>query len=144
MREFRTAWVRGSGLLALAAAALAVGCKGEDPLPPVAGTVTVNSRPVPSGTVTFYPDASKGNASPHLPTGIIEPDGRFEICLPEDKKGAPPGWYRVVVFAANDPQPGKPTKFFVSKKYTDRGTTPLSVEVVANPEPGRYDFKLDK
>ncbi|WP_439631983.1 hypothetical protein [Gemmata sp.] len=131
-------------LLALAAAALAAGCKGEEPLPPVAGTVTVDGRPVPRGTVTFYPDASKGNASPHLPTGILEPDGRFEICLPEDKKGAPPGWYRVVVFAANDPQPGKPVKFFVNKKYTDRGSTPLSVEVVANPEPGRYELKLEK
>lgn len=144
MRTFGTARVRGSGLLALAAAALSVGCKGEGPLPPVAGTVTVGGRPVPSGTVTFYPDASRGNATPHLPTGIIEAGGRFEVRLPQDRKGAPPGWYRVVVFAANDPQPGRPLTFFVNKRYTDPGSTPLSAEVVANPEPGRYDFALDK
>lgn len=143
MRAFRRGWVRLQVLVALATAA-AAGCKGEEPVPAVAGTVTVNGRPVPGGTVTFYPDAAKGNASPHLPTGVIEADGRFEVCLPEARKGAPPGWYRVVVFAADDPQPGKPVRFFVHKKYTDRGTTPLSVEVVANPEPGRYDLKLDK
>jgi hypothetical protein len=32
----------------------------------------------------------------------------------------------------------------VNDKYKDAATTPLSVEVKDNPDPGAYDFKLSK
>ncbi len=119
------------------------GCGGsEAKLAPVKGTLTADGAAVPSGNVTFYPDAAKGNATKHQPAGLLA-DGKFEVFLPGGQKGAPPGWYKVVVYAVDDPQPGKPNRYFTHKKYADPGTTPLAVEVVENPEPGRYDFKLD-
>jgi hypothetical protein len=130
--------------LAACLLAAAVGCGGEPPLPAVSGVATVDGNPLPSGTVTFYPDAAKGNTTPHQPTGIVEAGGKYELYVPDGKKGAPAGWYKVVVFAADDPQPNKPVKFFTSRTYTDVKTTPLSVEVVATPEAGRYDLKLKK
>jgi hypothetical protein len=141
----RTARSRALVVLIVGIAALAVGCTGaSEKLAPVAGVVTVNSQPVPNGNLTFYPDASKGNASQHQPTGVIGEDGHYEVFVPGGKKGAPPGWYKVTVYAVDDPQPGKPNKYFVHKKYTDIATTPLLIEVVENPAPGRYDLKLDK
>jgi hypothetical protein len=140
----RSARGRSLAVLVLALAALA-GCSGErEKLAPVSGLVTVGGQPVPSGTLTFYPDASKGNTTQHQPTGVLGADGRFEVFVPGGKKGAPPGWYKVVVYAVDDPQPGKPNKYFVHKKYTEQGTTPLLIEVIDNPEPGRYDLKLEK
>lgn len=131
-------------VLVIALAALA-GCGGEsEKLVPVSGSITVDGKAVPNGTVTLYPESSKGNASQHQPTGVIDTEGRFEMYLPGGKKGVPPGWYKVVVYAVDNPQPGKPNKYWVNKKYTDRASTPLLVEAVENPEPGRYALKLDK
>ncbi len=140
MSGFRTAAALVVGVVALAA-----GCAGEvEQLAPVSGAVTVNGQPVPSGNVTFYPDSSKGNASQHQPTGRLDATGKFELFVPGGKKGAPAGWYKVVVYAVDDPQPGKPNKYFVNKQYTSPTSTPVSVEVVANPDPGRYEWKLTK
>jgi len=137
--------LRGPALVALfLGTVVAAGCSKNDgeKLAPVGGTITVDGKAVPSGNVTFYPDASKGNASTHQPNGSIEPDGRYELFVPAARKGAPPGWYKVVVYAVDDPQPGKPNKYYANKEYADVNTTPLRVEVVENPEPGRYDLKL--
>lgn len=109
-----------------------------------AGTLTVRGKPVPNGTVTFYPHAAKGNATRHQPCGVVAADGRFELFAPGGRKGAPPGWHKVVVYAVDDPRPGKPNRYWVGTKYADPGSTPLSVEVVATPEPGRYDRQLDR
>jgi hypothetical protein len=139
MARTRTLAALAIGLVALAS------CNGErEKLAPVSGVVTAGGNPVPSGNVTLYPDASKGNATPHQPTGTLGTDGRFELFVPGGRKGAPPGWYKVVVYAVDDPQPGKPNKYFTHKKYADVATTPLQVEVTENPEPGRYDWKLEK
>lgn len=131
-------------IVAIGFIAFAAGCSSEgEKLAPVAGAITANGKAVPSGTLTFYPDSTKGNASKHQPNGVITADGRFEMFLTGNKKGAPPGWYKVVVYAVDDPQPGKPNKYFVSKKYSNIASTPLQFEVIDNPEPGRYDLKLD-
>ena len=123
-----------------------VGC-GQTPtetLLPVKGRVTVDNAPVNQGNVTFYPDRSKGKGTLHQPMGILDAAGDYELFVPGGKKGAPPGWYKVVVYAVDDPQPGKPNKYLVNKSYTDVDTTTLRIEVSANPEPGRYDFKLTR
>src|SRR5262245_39090601 len=134
---------RALAALVIGAAVVAAGCQNDrDKLPAVSGTITVDGKAVPSGNVTFYPDASKGNSSTHQPNGTIEADGRYELYVPGGKKGAPTGWYKVVVYAVDDPQPGKPNKYFANKEYADVNTTTLKIEVVENPEPGRYDLKL--
>lgn len=141
----RTARARFLVALVIALATFVTGCGSEgEKLAPVSGVVTVGDKAVPNGTLTFYPDASKGNTTQHQPTGVIGTDGRYEVFVPGGKKGAPPGWYKVVVYAVDDPQPGKPNKYFVNKKYTDQATTTVLIEVVNNPEPGRYDLKLNK
>jgi len=145
MQGHRTVRARTLAVLVTALLALAAGCGAEgEKLAPVSGVVTAGGQRVPSGTLTFYPEGSKGNTTQHQPTGVLSADGHFEVFVPGNKKGAPPGWYKVVVYAVDDPQPGKPNKYFVHKKYTDRATTPLLIEVVANPEPGRYDLMLEK
>lgn len=125
---------------------LAAGCSGGtgEVLLPVEGRAFVGDKPLKSGTVSFRPDATKGNTSQHQPNGTIDSTGRYELYVPPARKGAPPGWYKVVVTALDDPQPGKPLKSFIDLKYADEARTPRRVEVVADAEPGRYDLKLTR
>jgi hypothetical protein len=136
--------MRTIGAWVLAFALAALGCSGPATLPAVAGVVTVDGRPLETGTVTLYPDAARGNTSTHRPIGLIEAGGRYTLFVTGGQPGAPAGWYKVVVYAVDDPQPGKPNKFFTHKDYADITTTTLAVEVVPSPEPGRYDLKLKK
>jgi hypothetical protein len=132
----------------------ALGCgdsSGVGPTFPVAGKVTLNDAPVTAKTtiVLFKPDASKGNASPFQPTGTVDADGVYTLKT-EGKKGAPPGWYKVVVTARedsptvhpNNPKDHPASKSLVPAKYGDATTSPFSVEVVEKPQPGAYDLKL--
>lgn len=137
--------------LAVLTAAVLAGCGGTDSerFVPVAGRVTLDGKGLPLGSVTFKPDASRGNKSLHNPVADIAPDGNFELYT-TGKKGAPLGWYKVLVFAdANmlaargGAHPATP-KWMVNEKYIDEKTTDLSVEVVESPAPGRYDFKVSK
>ncbi|MCI0464172.1 MAG: hypothetical protein L0Z62_45135 [Gemmataceae bacterium] len=138
-------WYLGALLTGGVVLALA-GCNagGGEGLAPVVGKVTVDGKPLTTGSVSLRPDGSKGNKSQHQPTGAIDPQGNFEVLVPPARKGAPLGWYKVVVTALDDPQPGKPLKSFIDMKYADENNTPLKVEVIASPEPGRYDFKLTR
>ena len=124
------------GLLTLA------GCGGQFKLVPVAGAVTVNGEPLNQFRVSFVPDTAKGNTTPVSCLGRIQ-GGRFELQTMAVKAsdggaGAPLGWYKVVLVTG---LPGDPEPNF-DAKFADVNTTPLSVEVVENPEPGRYDLKL--
>jgi hypothetical protein len=125
---------------------LLAGCNGDsgEKVYPVKGKLTVDDKPVPTGNVTFYPDAQKDNKSPHLPTGVIDAQGNYELFVPGGRKGAPLGWYKVVIYSVDDPQPMKPNKYFVNADYASVETTPVRVEVIADPEAGRYDLKLKK
>src|SRR5262249_6826307 len=136
----RPAWsvLCSCGLLTLA------GCGGLK-LVPVFGKVTQARQPLTGGALSFVPDASKGNHDSLSCMGRIGSDGRYELTTngvtkSETGKGAPPGWYKVMLLTT---LPGAPD-ITVNPKYTDPTKTPLSIEVVNNPEPGRYDLKLDK
>lgn len=139
---------RRTRLLGVALALLTGGC-GEGPrFEPVRGRVIVAGKPLTAGSVSFRPDVARGNTSQHHPTGAIDADGNFELYT-AGKKGAPPGWYKVLVFADANASSGRavhpsPPKWLTSAKYTDVATTDLAVEVVVNPEPDRYDLKLDR
>jgi hypothetical protein len=114
-------------------------------LVPVSGTVTQAGKPLTGGAVSFVPDASKGNNARLSCLGRIGPNGRYELLTngvtkSETGKGAPIGWYKVALITT---LPGA-AEITVNPIYTDPETTPLLIEVVANPEAGRYDLKLDK
>ena len=92
-------------LLALGVLAAACGCSRQgEKLVPVAGKVTVNGKPLAAGAVSFRPDAERGNTSLHHPTGVIA-DGRFELFTLR-QRGAPPGWYKVLVLADENQKGG--------------------------------------
>jgi hypothetical protein len=126
------------GLLALA------GCGGLK-LVPVSGKVMLGDKPLKGGGVSFIPDASKGNTARVSCTGRIDSQGHYQLATSavrgsDSGKGAPLGWYKVTLLTT---LPGSP-EISVNSKYLDPETTPLSVEVVADPSPGAYDLKLTK
>jgi hypothetical protein len=146
-RPFREHW-----LAALGGALLwAVGGCGDtgEKFFPVAGKVTLANKPLPVGAVSFRPDAARGNHSKHIPTGAITAAGEYEL-ITIQRKGAPAGWYKVLVFAdANSLKPGTsahplPPVWLMNIKYTEEKTTDLFVEVVEHPGPGSYDLRLSK
>jgi hypothetical protein len=122
------------------------GCGGP-PLIPVSGKVLLDGQALTSGSVTFKPDESKGNTSKVEPIGKIAEDGTYTLET-NGKPGAPPGAYKVLVFAQGPPvnpkDPYSLTKQIINKKYVQEATTDLSVTVVANAAPDAYDLKVTK
>ncbi len=148
---------RGLFTAALVIALLAVGCGGGDSglgkILAVSGKVTLDDRPLTaeSTMVLFKPDAAKGNTSPFEPAGTVDPRGSYTL-VTKGRKGAPPGWYRVVV-TATEPGNDKPKgprhrrpvpRSLLPSKYGQASTTDLVIEVVENPRPGAYDLKLNR
>lgn len=126
--------------------AFVAGCGGEPAveLPAVEGIVTLDDRPLPRGTVSLRPDGE--NPTEHHPTGMIGPDGRYTIYT-AGEPGAPVGRYRVLVFANEevlDDRSAHPSlpKSIVPARYRAVGDTPLEIEVLDQPQPGRYDLRL--
>jgi hypothetical protein len=138
----------------------AAGCGGDSGVGhvlAVSGHVFVDSQPLRGmhGTVTFVPDLDKGNSTTVTPTGTLDDDGNYTLYYAQGKKGAPPGWYKVQVTAAQlgpgaqMPRPkgvpgGPKVQPTINSKFTNAKTSGLKVEVVENPEPGAYDLKLTK
>jgi hypothetical protein len=118
---------------------------------PVAGKVTLDDTPLtaPSTVLLFKPDASRGNTSLWEPTGTVDDQGNY-VLFTNGKKGAPPGWYKVLVTASavqTDGSSGSPHKrpvprSLVPARYGQAATTPVTIEVVEAPTPEAYDLKL--
>jgi hypothetical protein len=94
--------------------------------------------------VYFTPDPEKGNTARVICIGPVDAQGHYElqttgVTPTETGKGAPPGWYKVTVRHKGGPGELRPP---VKNDYLDENKTPLSVEVVVKPAPGRYDFNL--
>jgi hypothetical protein len=132
---------------------LMVGCgddSGVGKTYPVEGKVTVDGVPlaVESTTILFKPDAARGNTSTFEPVGTVDDAGNY-LMETRGKRGAPPGWYKVIVTALAD-TPKHPrtaarrpvAQSLVSPRYGQAQTTDLSVEVVEKPAPGAYDLRL--
>jgi hypothetical protein len=66
----------GIGLLAVVAMVAGCGRPSGPSRYDVSGTVTFRGQPVPSGSIAFEPDASRGNSGPVSVMSII--DGRFD------------------------------------------------------------------
>jgi hypothetical protein len=122
------------------------GCGKSGPvLHEVQGTVKFGSQPLTTGTVSLR--AERDNTTRHQPTGLIDEQGRYRIYT-TGQPGAPPGWYRVVVFAteplvdSGKVSPGLP-KSIIPVRYNNVSTSPFSFEVKASPAAGEYDLQLD-
>ncbi|QDT81695.1 hypothetical protein [Gimesia maris] len=113
-------------------------------LVPVSGMVRVNGEPLPKVGISFRPDAEQGNTAPYQPGGAADDTGKYEL-IAAAKNGAPPGWYKVVVFPYTPPPGGGAPKVKLptfDKKYSDPATTELRIEVKADAPPGAYDLEL--
>src|SRR5262249_46340115 len=126
--------------------ATVAGCgKESSKLVPVEGKVTLAKKPVPTGTVIFYPDAARGNDSREEPRGAIDAEGNYKLQT-GITEGVLPGWYKVAVTAADQLDPSNPyfTKWLVPQKYIDPRTSKLAIHVVEKPAPGAYDLNLER
>jgi hypothetical protein len=130
----------------------ATGCAdGVGKTYPVSGKVTINGVPLKgkSATVMFVPDRAKGNATQFEPGGTIDSSGHYTLYT-KSQRGAPPGWYRVVVSGVSEEPPEatvpltkRPApKSIVPPRYGQSSTTTLEIEVVASPAAGAYDLDL--
>jgi len=115
---------------------------------PVIGKVKFNDgKPLPRGTVIFAPDGAKGNTSLHEPRGPIDAKGNYKLMTTAKLEGASPGWYVVTVISQ---EPYDETKsswdppWLINRKYGNRQTSGLAVEVVEKADEGRYDFQVSK
>ncbi|OAI39804.1 hypothetical protein AYO40_05445 [Planctomycetaceae bacterium SCGC AG-212-D15] len=135
-------------VLCWVAALVLVGCNsdpsGVGKTVPVHGKVTVDGKPLTTGTVAFQPDKRKGNLIPHVPGAEIDAEGNYKL-ITATKPGAPLGWYKVVVVSTEPPNPQDPfasRKSHIDMKYGTAEKTVLEIEVVEQPEPGAYDLSL--
>jgi hypothetical protein len=130
-------------VVALCLAAL-TGCGGTKPLPrfAVEGTVTLDGKPLPDGTIQFLPAADTDGGM----VGAKIAGGRFATPA---VRGAAPGKYRVEIAASRptgrkvpDPRREEPLDEFVQylpERYNAQST--LTAEVTAEG-PNRFEFAL--
>jgi hypothetical protein len=129
---------------------LLAGCGSgiSERLYPVSGRVTFDGKALSAGSISFRPDAEKGNETLHHPTSAIDRTGRYEL-FTAGRPGAPAGAYKVVVFANEDQDdakavhPGMP-KSIIPTHYNDPSTTPISLKVTKDAQGGAYDLQLKK
>jgi hypothetical protein len=163
MHHLRSSIRLGLALGVCAAVWMVAGC-GKPPLKlaPVTGKIMINGKPLTFGSVQFRADVSHGNRSMEVPTGQVQPDGSFELTT-GTRKGAPLGWWKVLVIADNfqvwdpplwayhppdvtpPPKPDKwePPRSLVHDRYLRVQDTDLTVEVVEHPAEGAYVLKLN-
>jgi hypothetical protein len=105
----------------------------------VGGKVTVDGKPLISNacTIMFAPD--KDNPLQKIPSAPLDENGVYHVTT-GGSDGVPPGWYKVYVAFDARQSKGKPPPF--NARYLDAAKSPLTIEVVANPQPGAYDLKL--
>lgn len=121
-----------------------IGCGGGPHLVPVRGKITVNGKPLTTGTLVLKPDRDKGNTSPFESAATINADGTYQVYT-NYKAGAPVGAYKVGVQAEVAINPGVeyPTyRSLIHKRYNDAATSGLTLNVVESPAPDAYDLKL--
>jgi hypothetical protein len=121
---------------------------------PVRGRVMIGDVPLHHGIVTFQPDASRGNNSPHQPSAAIDANGYYDL-FTVGKSAAPLGFYKITVAAyetdadiakraASPGEAGRKVQRLIDSKYENPATTPLVIEVIENAPPGTYDLKLTR
>ncbi len=143
-----------SAVTALALALLVFGCgdsSGVGKTFPVTGKITLDDELVTSSNtvVLFKPDAKRGNTSPFEPAGTVDSQGNYTLAT-KGKSGAPPGWYKVTITAAEPrgaeekgPKNHRPgPRSLLPARYGQAATTPVAIEVVESPASGAYDLKL--
>ena len=87
-------------IFTVAALALPVahgGCGNPPGLYPVSGTVLHKGEPAAGAVVYFHHEGPSAAASPTIPFGIVNDDGRYSVVCDSQGDGCPPGKYAVLV-----------------------------------------------
>jgi len=139
-------------LFALAALFFSLGCQSSDrvDLASVAGTVTLDGRPVEQGTIMFEKTGARSA------TGQIKEGKIVDVTTYDVNDGAPIGAHRVAVFvtgvaktAVND-NPGQIQKFdpnymgggsLIPSRYNDPAKSTLTADV-KDDGPNEFKFEL--
>jgi hypothetical protein len=132
-----------SWLCSCVVSGLVIGCGGGEQLVPVEGNALVDGQPLATGSLSFEPDANKGNTSQAKPAGLVE-NGKYKV-FTAGKPGAPLGWYKITAVAEEpiDPKnPYVPRKSLINMKYVKESD--LALEIVEKPAAGAYDLNLKK
>jgi hypothetical protein len=111
---------------------------------PVKGKVYLDGGLLKEGSVGFFP-ADQSEGAPALEAaGKIKEDGTYELST-RGKPGALLGSYKVTVILQTKVEPNRAGEVvsLVPKKYTNKATTPLKVEVVEKPDDGKYDLQMN-
>ena len=115
---------------------------------PASGSIEIDGVPLESGIIYFNPNTAKGNNTPVSCSSGVQ-NGHFQVRTTAMERsdtgpGVPLGWYKVslrVNMPGEKPMfPGPAVE--IDRKYLNPDLTPIEVEVVDNPEPGHYDFKI--
>lgn len=126
------------------------GCGGgptdTPPLARVKGKVTLDGKPLTSGSVQFTPNKDRGTTG-RMALGAIQPDGSFELMTIKAGDGAQIGHHLVAIecygpttFDPNNPSNPEP-KSLIPKRYIDSKKSGLTAEVKANEE-NAFTFEL--
>ncbi|MBN2295229.1 MAG: hypothetical protein JXM70_22555 [Pirellulales bacterium] len=111
------------------------------PLAPVSGTVTLDGKPIPRGTVQFSPDNSKGTRGAPA-VGRIDSEGRYTLKT-AGEDGAIVGFHKVRIEARREPRNEMDTMppSLVPERYMNPDTSGLTFEVKAGEE-NKIDLPL--
>ena len=121
-----------------------IGCSGRDPnLPEVArveGLVMFKGEPLPEGEIHFHPEDPNCNPG----SGIIEPDGTFQLSTYERHDGATVGKHKVTIVIQphlDGSVPDPPIQ--IPRQYGNPNATPLSVEVESG-KTNKFELTIKK
>jgi hypothetical protein len=109
---------------------------------PVKGKVSLDGVMLKAGSVGFFPVDPEGAPAVEA-SGKIKEDGTYELSS-RGKPGALLGRYKVTIVLQTKVEPNRAgdVRSLVPKKYTNKETTPLKMDVIEEPEDGKYDLKM--
>ena len=118
------------GIVVVWCLGFAAGCGGPNAAK-VSGLVTLDERPLTSGTVTFHPQSGAGA----IATGSIDAQGRYTLSTGTDA-GLTPGNYVATVVATEEVKPAKANdepifRPITPARYGDTAQSKLTFEVKA-------------
>ena len=128
----------------LLAACCLVGCSNGVPTYSVTGTVRVNGKPAPHGTVMFRPvEVSKEDGKRHVARASIEKDGTYTLTTIETGDGAVAGMHKVAVLMPpySASETGPQAKPLIPAKFNTPNTSGLEYEV--KPGSNEIDIELN-
>ena len=143
-RKIYLVCVLSAGLLACA------GCGGPA-VAEVSGTVKIKGAPASDVVVYFIPDGEKGTVGQRA-AAVTDSEGRFQLKIGKEGKGAVVGHHRVVLIdrlslspvpddrpemAKTQPRGARPSR--IPEKYNAATTTPLRAQV----EPDQKTIELE-